>query len=374
MMRAAIWGEEFKREEGVTTEELFNEASRYEIASLLSTKLDVICNDDPAVRKIWSKVAMIDYMKNTSALTIQTLLADALAPAGIKPVILKGMAAAYYFPDPLLRHMGDIDFMILPEHYDEGCRVLEENGYLRTHDDGRHTAFYYKKIDYECHRYFSWNRTAAEKELDRIIFEGCRNCVTRTIDGKSFYALPDEIYGLVILEHIRHHMYTGVGFRQIYDWVFYVDKVLDDDMWNRSFRSMAEACGLDRFAKVLTKLSKLYLGLRTDNTGWCDDVNEDVCEEVIEMILDCNNFGFADRRKAVISSRNEIKNKGYLKMLNQRAIKHIPAAEKIIILRPVAWMYQIIRWAVQWVRYVALAPKDSEGARQYRELYRKIGI
>ena len=45
--------------------------------------------------------------------------------------MLKGVVSASYYPEPLLRTMGDVDFYVHPDDLDRAARVLEEDGFAR---------------------------------------------------------------------------------------------------------------------------------------------------------------------------------------------------------------------------------------------------
>ena len=48
---------------------------------------------------------------------------------GIPYVVLKGLAAAVYYPEPFWRTLGDIDIMVRPEDFDAACTALLAAGY-----------------------------------------------------------------------------------------------------------------------------------------------------------------------------------------------------------------------------------------------------
>ena len=49
-----------------------------------------------------------------------------LEDSGIPLVMLKGSAAAVYYPEPSRRSFGDLDFLVPPAFLTAACRVLEE--------------------------------------------------------------------------------------------------------------------------------------------------------------------------------------------------------------------------------------------------------
>ena len=72
-------------------------------------------------------------------------------------VVLKGTAAAMYYPNPYLRAMGDVDFVVTYDRFDEARSVMEANGYAFRSDCGDDRDYEYIKNDvvFELHHRFS---------------------------------------------------------------------------------------------------------------------------------------------------------------------------------------------------------------------------
>ena len=98
-------------------------------------------------------------------------------------------------------------------------------------------------------------------DLEVYIIDGLGSIVTKNIDGHEFPSLPELANGLMLLDHLRHHLETGVGLRQLIDWKYYVESVLDDEMWNTEFGPDVRDLGLERFAINITFVCKNYIGL-----------------------------------------------------------------------------------------------------------------
>ena len=65
-----------------------------------------------------------------------------LFKANIIPfVIIKGTAAAVYFPSPASRTYGDIDIYLSEEHFEFAKSLLESNGYKYIDDEDRHYEY-----------------------------------------------------------------------------------------------------------------------------------------------------------------------------------------------------------------------------------------
>ncbi len=198
--------------------------------------------------------------------------------------ILKGTAVAFYYPKPLLRTMGDIDFIVPQKHFNEAAELLENNGYQITQPmsskSPRHAGYVKNGIEFELHHHFSY----PDLDIEEYIIDGLKRTETVSIGANCFPILPSLANGLVILAHIRSHLKSGLGLRQVIDWMMYVDKVLDDAFWKNEFEAVAVSKGLDSLAKTLTHMCQLYLGL-SDRITWCMGADPVRCEKLMSLLF-----------------------------------------------------------------------------------------
>lgn len=75
----------------------------------------------------------------------------------IEYVVLKGKASAFYYPQPLLRQMGDVDFLIKKEDRDKVDLLLRKQGFIKQKNTDKHSFHWnYKKgptvveLHWEC--------------------------------------------------------------------------------------------------------------------------------------------------------------------------------------------------------------------------------
>ena len=378
MIRTSLWNEPFQCEDGVLPEELYREAERYEIAGITSDKREIFCSGDTLTQRKWFIKSMEDYKKSLRILEAQTNLNALLAERGITPIFIKGIASAYFYPNPLQRHIGDIDFFVTPQQYDDCCKAMEENGYEQEEDNLRHISYKKDGIEFECHRYFSQKLTRRDVHIDSILLAACESGAAHTVKEKSYRTLPNAEYGIMLLEHTSVHLKSGVGFRQYLDWVMYVNAVADDDFWEKQLRRKASECGFERLAKVLTRSAQLYLGLRTDGITWCSDVEESVCEELLGLLFSCDNFGFTEETNLAESTFNACARRGMLKAFNLKAMQNFPAASRIVILRPIAWLYQLIIWTFKGICAVVIRGErlgfSTQNVREQKKILKDIGV
>lgn len=272
-----------------------------------------------------------------------------MTSAKIPMAILKGCAAALYYPEPLLRTMGDIDFIVPPERFQEAERLMLDNGFIEAHEPHetdepeRHVAYQKGGITVELHHHFSSDGI----DIERYVQTGLTRAERANVGGHEFCLLPPLANGLVLLAHAAQHLKKDLGLRQVIDWMLYVHEVLTDEMWEREFCAAAEACGLKTLALIMTRMCQMYLGL-PETITWCREADKQVAEELIENLLATGNFGhrFGSGSK-VEKVSTSIKRYGLLRYLQMAGEWNWKAYHRHRWLRPLCWLYQIFRYAHQ---------------------------
>ena len=258
-----------------------------------------------------------------------------------RPVIFKGFAAAQYYPTASMRTLGDIDFMALGTDYDAADAAMKSHGYTCVDDEyklelyPRHTSYDKCGVHYELHRYFTHRLSDKNLALDSMIENA--EPELRTTDGCAFYSLPDDVNGLVLLEHIEHHLHSGLGLRQIVDWLCYVRAYMTDERWYGGFGEAAALTGLRKIAIYTTALAEKYLG--GPHRRFADEADPAIVDLYMEELWDAGNFG---------RGRDEIASKiayfrGYgnpFARLQLGGLSNWKYAADHKWVRPFAWIYQ----------------------------------
>ena len=319
----------------------------------------------------WKKDILALLYAYTQYVANQDTLIRILKDHDIDFVILKGTAASQYYTTPEIRVMGDIDIMPKREQFEKTCSVLIEAGYSKIAYYSPYKCMVLRRNNtiIEVHRYFARMNDIEKAEiLDNMIVDNIR---------KESCMLPDAINGLVLLQHVDHHLENGIGLRQIIDWQMFVDRYLSDEKWNDGFRDMVRAIGLEDLAKVLTRMCQLYLGLR-DDIMWCMSANKRICDQLLEYVFDCGNFGSKiDKGSEAINTALGIHNQfRYFHRMQEYGLIHLKEENKKWP-RQLAWFYQIIRF-FRLVCNQGLSVSDvvrrMEKSRQRRKLFKKLNI
>ena len=255
-------------------------------------------------------------------------------------VIIKGAAAAMAYPHPSLRSMGDVDVLVKRCDLDKAAELMESNGYSLEHEkneDHHHYGYKKDKISFELH----WRLGIVEDEKLLTLFEdGIDNRHYHTIGSYRFPTLPPLLNGLSLLFHINQHLRSGLGLRQIVDWMMYVHS-LQDDQW-QELLDLLKSVDMERLALTTTAMCQRYLGLPQSFPG-TESVDPRICEELMSFIMEKGNFGCKSGETGKIASvyLDMSSPLRVLKRLQAGGLCRWNAAKKHPILRPFAWIYQI---------------------------------
>ena len=357
LIRSALWGTEPPKKPEIA----MDEARKQALIPLLFPD---------------SKLAKFSYLYSVRLLHAQDELIALMREAGIPLIILKGSAAAVYYPNPIQRSMGDVDCIVPQDRFLEATELLTANGYAQTNADkdvDRHCVFVRKGFLVELHHHFSYEGI----DVESYVTAGLHDPTIIRVEEYEVPVLDELGNGMVLLAHVAHHLQNGLGLRQVIDWMMYCSAVLDDEMWKTRFQKAAQECGLETLAVTLTRMCQLYLGL-TASITWCSGADESLCDELLMNLLRSGNFGHANGSGARVEIvTTNIKRYGLFRYLQKAGESNWSAYRRHRWLKPFCWLYQIFRYARQGLRtrrnYRQLASDLNRSDERYA-LLTKLGI
>lgn len=320
-----------------------------------------------------------------------TELHNAMTKANMPYVVIKGCASSERYPDPALRIMGDVDFLVAPENIDVAGKLLEGIGFELEERDEEEIHVVYRRAAsggwsvWEMHWQVNGvpEGSAGEQVKDYLSTAIADAVESRTPSG-VFMAPSVFHHGLIILLHTATHLInTGVGLRHLCDWAVFVQG-LSDDEFCALFEERLKAVGLWRFAQLLTELASYALGCR--KVTWTGNDSE-LVEKMLDDIFDGGNFGrkddqrinqaklMTDRGKARVDDAPMLKQ--FVLAMNQKARLALPAARTCVVLLPIGWVYAGGRHLVRVVcgkRPSIRLGKMISGASKRREIYREFHL
>ncbi len=266
--------------------------------------------------------------------------------AGIPCTILKGFASALYYSDPLMRSMGDVDFLVDTDNFEEANKVLSENGYETTGKNHDVHDVYLGRVC-RCEMHFQPSGIPGGKsgvKVRKYLSGLLENSETVKTELGDITVPSTYHHGLIILLHMCHHLTgDGLGLRHLCDWAVFMNTV-GEEKFLEMFEKTLKSIGLWDFAKIMTFISCEYLGL--PGMGWAKDADKKLADYILIDIIIGGNFGqkHSDRshESLLISSKNE-KETSMLRQFfisaNSIVYKNWKAARKFKILLPLGWIF-----------------------------------
>lgn len=228
---------------------------------------------------------------NFTVVQAQLDLIDVLEEYSFSYIILKGMEASAYYPNPELRALGDVDFLIDPSQQKPVENALLENGYQKSHaDHPNHVIFRKSSAHLEMHFEvagvpYGWQGEAVRRFLKEAVFQTQK----REQEMGNFNAPNDIYHGLILLLHMQHHMLgERLGVRHLCNWAVYINHTYKKAYWKETLIPFLKKIGLFTYAAVVTKTCAIYL--QSICPEWAQ-AEENLCAEVIQDVLACGNFG-----------------------------------------------------------------------------------
>ena len=277
-----------------------------------------------------------------------------LSSADIPYVVLKGPVSASYYPVPVLRMLGDVDFLVRQEDFPRAGKLLSAAGFqaVRNNVHEAHLAFSGEIATWEMHRSLAGIPSGIAGQRIHALLDGMIDSAFLFCDGDDSYCAPDRFHhGLTLLLHSAQHMTTsGIGLRHLADWAVFIGSVSDAE-FSAHFAEPLRAIGLYRFAQILTLLCSDSLGL-PPRAFAADACSAEDRQLLLADILSGGNFGHKrsdyleeDRllhMRAADGSRPSVLQSS-IKVLNERACKAAPVLKKLPVLLPLGWMFVLCR-------------------------------
>lgn len=332
-----------------------------------------------------------NYMRNMHE---QNKLIKMFDAAKLPCVILKGSAAAIYYPKPYLRTMGDIDILVQRDRFVEAIDILESDGYIyerrgneeQFSDETRELEYFKNGICVEIHKRFN----SLGVDIDDYLETAMERREYCEINGFRFPVLPVFENGLVLIGHINKHLKSNVlGLRQIIDWEMYVHSVAGNASWYKQFIPLVKKAGFLTLAAYITRLCNKYLGL-PDEVDFGVETDDSLVDELIEIVLTDGNFGRrvnadkSNEEKRIMSASYGIKRDGLFAYLTQVGLDKSPFCNKHSNLKILAFFYGFFRQLFVGIRVIfknmSLVKKLGVGNKMYsmhsnrQELFKKLGV
>lgn len=192
--------------------------------------------------------------------------AEAMEKREIPMVVLKGLAFAQYYPNPLHRECGDLDCYMMGKK-EEGDLAAVELGGTMEEAGYKHSHLIYKGLTIENHRFFTdFDNTSTGIQTERVLGELMQEA--HTYMGSSKLRSPSANFNaLFLLKHAQgHFIKEGIRTRHLLDWALFLKGEQENVDWSRVL-PLLETTRTAQFAGLMTAIAIRHFHIDVHNKG-----------------------------------------------------------------------------------------------------------
>ena len=331
---------------------LWNEAQAQGVFLLALKNVDIDGFPEALRNKIHARVTL--FMASNVNVSLQhAAITRLLDDAGIPHALIKGHASAVWYREPELRQLGDVDFLVSPADAERADRVLENAGFeAETKSHRIHHVYMKDGVRFEMHFDLPGIPDGKTGALCRSYLRDLigQARLRHTPFGDMRLPMVFE-HGLILLLHAAHHLTnSGIGLRQLCDWVVFAD-MLPEAEFETLFRAPLCALGLWDFACTLTDIGVRYLGAAPRR--WAEKADPVLSDALLGDLLSGGNFGQKSPARShqayLITSGGgkSSKLRHAYRLLLDMIYQKWPVTKKLKFLIPLGWFYYGVRYFIR---------------------------
>ncbi len=372
LLARALFGVEKPLEEPVEWEKVCKEAKVHAVLPLVYQALtkQERAQMPQGLETEWKKTLYQRILINEQILYEQTQILQTLRENDIRGIILKGQSAAFHYPDPSQRVLGDIDLLVEIPELDRVSNFLREDDYEEYKDGDLHRSFQKGVTVVEVHKKpitLDFNENPNIEESVRAFFT---DIFDKRIDVNGTPVPSYSHQAIILLMHKLTHFLSGeLGLRQLCDWAVFVKEQLNETLW-ATLSPLLDEFGIKTFTLVVTKVCIDYLGLPRECAPWAEESDPTLAKDVIELIIESGNFGrkagntYGQRLFVDAHSKNRVAS--FFKVLGSACRKHWKPCERHPILMPIAPF-------VVYFKYLKMRKQGKRKKLRLSAMYQRAG-
>lgn len=297
LLKAGLWGtpplltKQLSSEKWVEIKQLAYEQT---ISGLIFDGLNLIDADKRPSKEFimqWFANIMIIEKANTK----MNMLIPKLAPITKGSVLLKGQRVAKCYKNPAHRQSGDIDLFFY--HQKDYENAKEQLSQIAEHiggeeKDRKHFDCTLQKMVVELHGEIKTQiKSKTDKNFTALIKNHFDNYSFDVNEETGYCAAPINFDCLFVFVHmLQHYFNSGVGLRQICDWMAYTDyyfQQIDQQQLKEDIHSL----GLIKEWQVFGNMAVNYLGFPQEKMPFFEKKYKKAGEKVLQQVMKSGNFG-----------------------------------------------------------------------------------
>lgn len=305
--------------------------------------------------KISAQKSRQTVLQNYRLLFMSSQILQQLDNNGIRAILLKGWQTAYLYPIPEVRKSGDIDILIADsKEFEKAVVLLEQQGYQKApHQLANHhielIGIYGISIEVHSMLTEPLEDESINQRIDEILLEYNQHILHKEILGYPIFCVEESYDAYYLLLHmLQHFLRAGFGLKLLCDWcVFWKRNICKEQ--KKTFLRLVQESHLENFAKAITSLCVLYLGLSYekvsflfgDKKTWTAILPEQFQPaKLMKDILEAEEFGHSQTDRMVVLQNSH--SFGYFKAFHHQMKLNNPHTSKYVILWPYLWCRTLI--------------------------------
>jgi len=235
-------------------------------------------------------------------------LKELLDARGIEFIVVKGQAVGSYYPNPLLRQAGDIDFYCDAENFPKAMEAIREAWGVTEGPNGslHHIHFDHQDVVYEAHFRL---RTFYSKKIDRYwqeIVDGAEHC-TVMVDGMAVKTLSPTVHIVFVFIHLYDHLLgLGVALRQFCDMAVMLHACREEIDLAR-MREILKTLGMERAFRAIGCILIEQLGMPAEDLGYeVEDKDRKYVKRIMGIVRYRGNMGHYNKKEGFKGWRHNI--------------------------------------------------------------------
>ena len=242
-------------------EEFLTEAQRHAIVGVMFRGLERLPKEQrPPQNVLFRWIGMGQMIEASGRLHRERSkeLYEMVSAIGFQGCVLKGVAIARYYPEPLRRQCGDIDFWI-PSAKRKGVLTWLKSKYVIEHHVWHNIGVkIFEDVPVEIHLHPAWVYHPIHNYRLQQWFTKMAD--RRMMTENGYYVMPVEFDAVFSLVHtFRHLIIEGVGMRHIVDYYF-VLKGLPKEKHKETMKTIS-MIGLGKFTAAMMFVLKEMCGM-----------------------------------------------------------------------------------------------------------------
>jgi hypothetical protein len=210
--------------------------------------------------------------------------------AGIRMMLMKGLAMGIYYPVPKHRAPGDIDCYLFDDYAkgNEAAKTWADTVDVSWY---KHSVISYKGQTIENHHFFVHTREGKiSKQLNQQLCDTLNEVDFETLPGTGVLLPPPMFNALFLSYHaLGHFLEEGLRLKQLLDWAMFLKRDANKIDWPL-FYSWCEKYHFRRFVDVTTDIAVHRFGIALPNLQITD--YSPFAEKVVQSTLSDNDYVF----------------------------------------------------------------------------------